>query len=169
MSWNFSAIYVNSETPERLAAAQEAIGRPLPDDKRFVCYDFMEGEIPEDEQLVELSQEYGEVVFLWINAHSETLQYQHWGEGVRLRLVEKGDHGWGPLEGEPEAWEACMFSRRHELEEMMASDPEQAPDWQAIWDGGVLVEDSFCPFSGAEDVASLVARELKLELFPGKG
>jgi hypothetical protein len=125
-----------------------------PDDD-FVCVhtDTDPNEYPED-ILAEISQAFGDAVFIGIETNADFFIYGHWQGGELVReLTYSGDDGWLQVTGEAEPWEhEILFSSGNLEAAIAATGEENATDVQQFWDRQALQEGSQLPKITADDL-----------------
>ena len=119
MSFFYNAYFLKTQQP--IAKVQEKLPKPepIPNSDWIVC-DFgdryMDGIFEGEEYLTqELSEEFGEVIFIAIDTSNDQLDYEHSLDGVILRKLAWLSDGcqstWMCVEGEMEDWErTTVFS-----------------------------------------------------------
>ena len=119
MNFFYNAYFLKTQQP--IAKVQEKLPQPeqIPNSDWIVCDfgdSYVDGTFEEDTYLTqELSEEFGEVIFIAIDTSNDQLDYEHSLDGVILRklswLSDGCESTWMCVEGEIEEWErTSIFS-----------------------------------------------------------
>ncbi|MFM8331155.1 MAG: DUF6928 family protein [Candidatus Methylumidiphilus sp.] len=153
----------------------------LPEGAAFACAvkNADDAETP-TEQMEELSQRFGEAIYMEVQTTVDFFIYSHWRDGELLREIQySADAGWYDLQGEDEAWEKRLLSEEERQRQLSYLDLEHLatkPEWadelaeaqrtaetlEQVWAGQVLVEDSFYPMATASELYEIVSQTFGL-------
>lgn len=153
----------------------------LPEGMSFACADkhAEDGETPE-ERMRELSQRFGEAVFMTVQTTVDFFIYSHWRGGELAREIQYcADEGWYLLEGEAEDWEQRLFDEEDKRRQLgyldldrLANNPADAKEYaqaqaaaaqiERVWGERRLLRDSFYPMASAADLYHIAMRALGL-------
>jgi len=156
---NFGAVWVQlgdrEADLERLQQQGYISDAAVKSSDDFVCVytDTDPNDYPED-ILAEISQAFGDAVFIGIDTSSDFFIYGHWQGGELVReLTYSGGDGWLQVTGEAEPWERELLFSADKLEAALGSVGEEgAADVQQFWDKQALQESSQLPEITADDL-----------------
>jgi hypothetical protein len=128
----------------------------------------------------ELSQRFGEAIFMSVQTVVDFFLYSHWQNGESVREIQYcADGGWYELDGEKEDWEQQLFSEEERLRqlsyldlEQLAKNPNSANEYAqaqrlaeqiaTVWAEKELLPDSFYPMATASELYQIVMQEFGL-------
>lgn len=180
----YGSIWVKLNDPATdLALLQEEHNKDaiLPEGLAFACAvkDAADGETPE-RRMRELSQRFGEAIFMTVQTTVDFFIYSHWRDGGLAREIQYcADEGWYLLDGDKEAWERRLFGeeeRQRQLGyldlERLANDPGAAEEYaqaqraaaqlEAVWSAQELLQGGFYPMASASELYHIVMQEFGL-------
>lgn len=179
---SYGAVWAKINNPDELSWLQQNCNAKaiLPEDCCFACAiaDERDPEAPED-MMRELSERFGEAVFMCVQTVVDFFVYSHWQNGELLRQLQYcADEGWYEVVGEQQAWELQLFSEDDKQRQLSYLDLERlsqqsksaeykdaqrlAAQLEAVWSGQALEENSFYPMATASELYQIVMQTLKL-------
>lgn len=166
---SYSAYFVRAE---RAGQAQRVFGKvePMADSPWLLC-EYRKDDMPPGDDALEgrtslteaRSQQLGEILFVYGDTSADWFVYEHARDGVLLRklvwfsLLDDWTAGWVCAEGEPEPWEAALFSpdklagfieneRQRYDDEGNADDfPEREAEIRKVWEAGQIIAGNTYP------------------------
>lgn len=153
----------------------------LPENFVFACAveKASDDETP-NERMKELSQRFGEAVFMSVQTVVDFFLYSYWCDGSLVREIQYcADAGWYALDGEKQAWELRLFNDEEKLRQLsyldlehLANRPDSAKQYadakalaeqiEAVWSARELQQDSFYPMATASELYEIVMQEMRL-------
>jgi hypothetical protein len=180
---SYGSIWVKinaSNTDLLLLREQYNANAMLTDGLSFACVvkDAADGDTPTN-RMQELSQRFGEAIFMSVQTVVDFFIYSHWRNGELVREIQYcADGGWYELDGEKEDWEQQLFSEEERLRQLsyldldhLAKNPSSAEYAEAqglgdqiatVWAGKELQQDSFYPMATASELYQIVMQEYGL-------
>ncbi len=180
---HYGSVWVKLNNPETdlpLLKEKYNAQATLPTGLNFACAikNESDGETPEG-RMAELSQRFGEAIFMCVQTTVDFFIYSHWRDGEQVRQIQYcADEGWYDLSGEKEAWELRMFDEAEKQRQLsyldlerLAKNPDSseysnaqrlAAEIEAIWAGRKLLEESFYPMATASEIYDIVMQEYGL-------
>ena len=180
---SYDAIWVKVNNPETdLPFLQEKYNKntKLTEGLTFACVikNASDGETP-NECMADLSQRFGEAIFMTVQTTVDFFIYSHWHEGELVREIQYcADEGWYQLNGEKEDWEQCLFHEDEKLRQLSYLDLDyllKKPDSteyanaqrlaaqiESVWARQELVQESFYPMATANELYHIVMQKLGL-------
>jgi hypothetical protein len=181
---HYSSIWVKINNPEIDFPRLQAQYNPdavLAEGLVFACAikSASDDDIP-TKTLEELSQQFGESVFMCVQTTVDFFLYSYWRAGLLVREIQySADAGWYALDGEKQAWESGLFSEEEKLRQLgyldlayLADRPDSANEYaeakataaqiEAVWAAQDLQPDSFYPMATARELYEIVMQEMRL-------
>lgn len=176
----YGSVWAKINHADDLAFLQEHYNpkATLADGCCFACAKPHERDAEAPEGLMrELSERFGESVFMCVQTVVDFFVYSHWKDGELLRQIQYcADEGWYEVTGEQQDWELQLFNEKEKQRQLSYLDlevltPESAEYEEAqrlaaqiesVWAKQALQEESFYPMATASDIYGIVLHALKL-------
>lgn len=177
---SYGSVWVKLNAPETdlpLLQKEYNSQATLPAGLSFACAikNEADGETPEG-RMAELSQRFGEAIFMCVQTTVDFFIYSHWRDGEQVRQIQYcADEGWYEVSGEKENWELQMFDEADKQRQLgyldlerLAKNPTSseyseaqrlAAEIEAVWAGQELIEESFYPMATASEIYGIVMQE----------
>jgi hypothetical protein len=143
------------------------------DDSAYAAIVVITPSLQPDDDLADLSREFGEAFSVQTQTIADLLVYDHFRAGKRTRgLTYAGEAGWQRVVGEPEAWEQRVFFAQARLEEILleleddtsdaATLEREAAELRRLWAGGRLEEGNSRPAIDLRAVTRAITQHQQL-------
>ncbi len=181
---SYGSIWVKINNPEiDLPILRENYNHEaaLPENFVFACVakKAADEETP-TESMEELSQRFGEAIFMSVQTVVDFFLYSYWCDGSLVREIQYcADAGWYVLDGEKQDWELRLFNDEEKLRQLsyldldrLANRPDSAKEYaeakalaaqiEAVWAARELQQDGFYPMATASELYEIVMQEMRL-------
>lgn len=151
--------YFTVATAEDLEYVREEWGARVPDGATgFVASQEFQDFEAEPRGLAALAARFAAVIRVGVHRGRGALAYEHWVGGAQRRslLYAPERKGWYHVAGEPEPWEAALFTpedRAREVRDAREYEPALVAAIERAYDAGRLVQASRWPSVNPDEVA----------------